>query len=238
MAGITTNPEFRTGAARLHAACAERGLHLRHGAAETFLAQRIRAVADVMRISDRHALRTYIDETAIDRLVDVIADGAHRLHAAIDAASPLLLPVSQAARITAALGQVACWAATNSANDAQHATALIETAAAASDRMGHGHRTRRHRAGCPHQHRHRRTHPTRPGNLRRQTRHRHLARPATTRRGRPRPARRDHQRPAVAGVNDPAQGYRAAGGAARIAMCRSAQRRILAGASIHKGAKK
>jgi len=131
VAGITTNPEFRTRAARLHAACAERGLHLRHGPAETFLAQRIRAVADVMRISDRHALRTYVDETAIDRLVDVIADGADRLHAAIDAASLLLLPVPQAARITAALGQVACWAATNSANDAQHATALIETAAVA-----------------------------------------------------------------------------------------------------------
>src|SRR5437016_4104977 len=83
MTGITTNPEFHTYAARLHAACAELGLQLRDGAAETFLAQRIRAVADVMRISDRHALRTYIDDTAIDRLVDVIADGAHRLHAAI-----------------------------------------------------------------------------------------------------------------------------------------------------------
>jgi hypothetical protein len=84
-----------------------------------------------MRISDRHALRRYIDDNAIDRLVDVIADGADRLHVAIDAASPMLLPVPQAARIIAALGQVACWAATNSANDPQQAAALIETAATA-----------------------------------------------------------------------------------------------------------
>ncbi len=131
MPSINTGSEFRTHAARLRERCAERGLHLRDGAAETFLAQRIRAVADVMRISDRHALRTYLDDTAIDRLVDVLADGADRLHAAIDAASPLLLPVLSAARITAALGQVACWAATNSAHDAQQAAALIETAAAA-----------------------------------------------------------------------------------------------------------
>jgi hypothetical protein len=42
----------------------------------------------------------------------------------------VLLPVPSAARITA-LGQVACWAATNSADDAHHATALIETAGTA-----------------------------------------------------------------------------------------------------------
>ncbi len=131
MPSINTSSEFRTHAARLRERCAERGLQLRDGAAETFLAQRIRAVADVMRISDRHALRRYVDETAIDRLVDVLADGADRLHAVIDAASPLLLPVPSAARITAALGQVACWAATNSGHDVQQATALIETAATA-----------------------------------------------------------------------------------------------------------
>jgi hypothetical protein len=131
MPSIITNPQFRIYAVRLHQRCAERGLRLRDGAAEAFLAQRIRAVADVMRISDRHALRRYIDDHAIDRLVDVIADGADRLHAAIDAASPLLLPVPQAARVTAALGQVACWARINSANDPQQAAALIETAATA-----------------------------------------------------------------------------------------------------------
>jgi hypothetical protein len=131
MPSIITSTQFRTQAARLRERCAERGLHLRDGAAEAFLAQRIRAVADVMRITERHALRSYIDDNAIDRLVDVIADGADRLHAVIDAASPLLLPVPQAARITAALGQVACWAATNSANDARPAAALIETAATA-----------------------------------------------------------------------------------------------------------
>jgi hypothetical protein len=134
MPSINTSSEFRIHAARLHQRCAERGLHLRDGAAEAFLAQRIRAVADVMRISQRHALHRYIDDHAIDRLVDVIADGADRLHAAIDTASPLLLPVPQAARITAALGQVACWAATNianSANDHPDAMALIETAATA-----------------------------------------------------------------------------------------------------------
>jgi hypothetical protein len=131
MPSIITSTQFRTHAARLRERCAERGLHLRDGAAEAFLAQRIRAVAEVMRISERHALRRYIDDNAIDRLVDVIADGADRLHAVIDAASPLLLPVPQAARITAALGQVACWAAINSANGAPHDRALIETAATA-----------------------------------------------------------------------------------------------------------
>jgi hypothetical protein len=131
MASIITSTQFRTHAARLRERCAERGLHLRDGAAEAFLAQRIRAVAEVMRISDRHALRRYIDDNAIDRLVDVIADGTDRLHAVIAAASPLLLPVPQAARITGALGQVACWASTNSANDARSAAALIETAATA-----------------------------------------------------------------------------------------------------------
>jgi hypothetical protein len=84
-----------------------------------------------MRISEGHALRSYIDDAAIDRLVNVIADGADRLHAVIDAVSPLLLPIRQAARITAALGQVACWAAMNSASDAEPAAALIETAATA-----------------------------------------------------------------------------------------------------------
>jgi hypothetical protein len=53
MTGITTNPEFRTQVARPRAACAERGPQPRDSAAETFLTQRIRPVADVMRISDR-----------------------------------------------------------------------------------------------------------------------------------------------------------------------------------------
>jgi len=122
---------FRVCAAQLRAACADRGLHLLEGTAEALLAQRIRLVAEAMNISDREILDHYIAEGGIDSLVDVLADGAARLHDVIDAASPVMLHVREAARITAALGQLACWAGANYAKDPWHAAALMESAGTA-----------------------------------------------------------------------------------------------------------
>ncbi|GAA0816586.1 hypothetical protein [Spirilliplanes yamanashiensis] len=57
-----------------------------------------------------------------------LACGALSLHVAVRAASPMLLPVPDAARIVAALGQVACWAAANGDADPWHAAVLGESA--------------------------------------------------------------------------------------------------------------
>jgi hypothetical protein len=124
----TSSTVLRRRAAQLHTACARRGLRLRDGAAEQFLTDRIRAVATLMRISEGEAMRRYLTDDGITRLVDVFADGAARLQSTIDTASPLLLPTPDAVMVVAALGQVACWAAANTARDPWHATAIAETA--------------------------------------------------------------------------------------------------------------
>jgi hypothetical protein len=91
----STSPAVRALAAQLRAACARRGLHLRDGAAEQFLVDRVRRVAALLRISERYAMRQYLTEEVVNRLVHVIADGEDKLRAAVGAASPLLRPCAQ-----------------------------------------------------------------------------------------------------------------------------------------------
>jgi biotin carboxylase len=130
---VTT--EFRVCAAHLRTACAERGLSLPQCAAEALLAERIRADAqgttEGAGTPKRLPLRDYLTDDRIDALVDDLASGAIELHNAVDAASPVLVGVPEAARIAAALGQLACCAVANSANDPWHANVLGETAGAA-----------------------------------------------------------------------------------------------------------
>ena len=123
---------LRVCATRLRTACAERGLSLPQRAAEALLAERIRAdawdLAGDAAGPQRLPLRDYLTDDRIDALVEDLANGAIELHDAVDAASPVLLVVPQAARIVAALGQLACWAAANRADDPWHADVLGETA--------------------------------------------------------------------------------------------------------------
>jgi hypothetical protein len=138
MAGMivtAATTEFRVCARRLRTACAERGLSLPQRAAEALLAERISAdpqgATDGAGTPKRLPLRDYLTDDRIDALVDDLASGAIELHNAVDAASPVLLGVPEAVRIVAALGQLACCAVANSANDPWHANVLGETAGAA-----------------------------------------------------------------------------------------------------------
>jgi hypothetical protein len=122
---------MRNLATQLRAAAAERGLRLLDGPAEAFLAKRIRDVASALGIGEDAALRQEFNDEDVATLVEVLADGATRLDAAYSDASPILLPVSQAARIIAALGQAALHANINRAANASRSSAAIENAAAA-----------------------------------------------------------------------------------------------------------
>jgi hypothetical protein len=134
MAGIiiaTATTLFRVCATRLRAACGVRGVRLPQRAAEAYLAERLRADAEGGNVPHRVVLRDYLTDERLDSLVDDLASGSVELHDAVGAASPVLLVVPEAARIVAALGQLACWAAANRARDPWHADILGETAGTA-----------------------------------------------------------------------------------------------------------
>lgn len=124
----TPTTSIRKFSARLRAACAHRGVHLRDGAAEEFLADHVRSIATTLGITQRQAMLRYVTDHTIQAPADVIAERAERLQTTIDTASPLLISIPDAARIVAALGQAACWAAVNTERDPWHAKRMAETA--------------------------------------------------------------------------------------------------------------
>jgi hypothetical protein len=119
---VTDSPKSKDLADKLHNAATARGLTLYDDAAQAFLANRIREVATALDISQHQALLQEFDDD-IPTLVDVLADGYTRL----DAASPILLPIPQAARVIAALGQAALHAIINRAANPTRSSATIET---------------------------------------------------------------------------------------------------------------
>ncbi|MDQ7910203.1 hypothetical protein RB614_37480 [Phytohabitans sp. ZYX-F-186] len=132
MTALSDRRKFKDLAAKLHDAAAARGLILYDGAAEAFLAERIRQVATALGISQHQALlRGFDDDDVVPSLVGVLADGYARLDAVYDNASPILLPVAQAARIVAACGQAALHADFNRAANPARSAATVENAAAA-----------------------------------------------------------------------------------------------------------
>jgi hypothetical protein len=116
---------FRLLAQQLRDGCQRRGLTLPDGAAEHILADHITAIAKRLRITDRHAMQTYLTDETIDQLVDKCLQAKAERDIEVDLASPLLLPIAHAARIIAGLG-MAITAATTSADHNNATTAIRE----------------------------------------------------------------------------------------------------------------
>ena len=103
---------FRQLARQLHEGCQRRGLPLPGGAAEHILADHITALAAWLRVTDRHAMQTYLTDEAIDQLVDKCLQAKAEPNIEVDLASPLLLPLPHAARVIAGLGMAMTTATT------------------------------------------------------------------------------------------------------------------------------
>ncbi len=116
---------FRLLAHQLRDGCHRRGLTLPDGAAERILADHITAIAKRLRITDRHAMQTYLTDESIDNLIDKCLQAKAEHDIEVDLASPLLLPIPHAARIIAGLG-TAITAATTSADHDNATTAIRE----------------------------------------------------------------------------------------------------------------
>jgi hypothetical protein len=116
---------FRQLAQQLHDGYQRRGLTLPDGAAEHLLADHITAVAKRLRVTDRHAMQTYLTDETLDQLADRCLRAKAERDIEVDLASPLLLPIPHAAHIIAGLG-MAITAATTSADQHTATTAIRE----------------------------------------------------------------------------------------------------------------
>ena len=120
---------FRRLADQLRAGCEHRGITMRDGTAELILADRINAVAGMLRITDHYAMRTYLTDEVITELVNVCERARTHQQTEIDLASPMLLPIPHAATIIGALA-ASCQAATTAANHTETTIAVCEATAA------------------------------------------------------------------------------------------------------------
>jgi hypothetical protein len=118
---------FRQLAQQLRDSCRHRGLTLPDGAAEQILADRIADVAKLLRVTERHAMATYLTDEALDQIVDLCVQAKTERDTEVELASPMLLPIAHAARIIAGLG-MAVTAATTSADHSTATTAIREAA--------------------------------------------------------------------------------------------------------------
>lgn len=105
---------FRRLADQLRTGCEHRDLTMRDGTAELILAERINAVAGMLRITE---------------LVNVCEQARAHQQTEIDLASPMLLPIPHAATIIGALA-ASCQAATTAANHTETTIAVCEATAA------------------------------------------------------------------------------------------------------------
>ena len=101
-------PKF---AEQLREGCQRRGIHLDDGVAELIVAEHINAVADRLRVTDHHAMRTYITDDTIEQIIARCEQARDQEQAEVDLASPMVLPIAHAATIIGALA-TACQAAT------------------------------------------------------------------------------------------------------------------------------
>ncbi len=120
---------FRGLVDELRRRCARRGVELNDGVAELILADRINAVAGLLRVSDQHAMRTCLHDDAIAGLVEVCVRARTEQWAEVELASPMLLPVAQAATVIGALA-ASCQAATTASGRTETTTSVVEATAA------------------------------------------------------------------------------------------------------------
>jgi hypothetical protein len=109
--------------------CERCGVEMRDGTAELILANRINAVASTLRVSDHHAMRTYVTDDVIAELVDLCERARAHQQAEIELASPMLPPTPHAAAIIGALA-AACQAATTATHRTKTNTAIHEATGA------------------------------------------------------------------------------------------------------------
>jgi hypothetical protein len=117
---------FRRLAQQLRDGCQRRGVVLPDGAAEHILADRIHTVAELLRVTERHAMQTYVTDETIEQIVDLCVQAKAERDLEVELSSPMLLPIPQAARVIAGLG-MAIAAATTSPDHSTATTAIRES---------------------------------------------------------------------------------------------------------------
>src|SRR5262245_41532483 len=113
MKSDSKNATFQCLANQLRQGCAALGVALNDGVAEVILADRISALASVLGVSDQHAMRTYFSEAEMSALIEVCVGARAEQQTEVGRASPMVLPVPQAAAVIGALA-ASCQAATTS----------------------------------------------------------------------------------------------------------------------------
>jgi hypothetical protein len=120
---------FRHLAQQLRDGCERRGIQLDDGAAEIILADRVNAVANKLRVTDHHAMRSYFTDDMIEQIVGLCERERTQQQAEIELASPMLLPIPHAATIIGALA-ASCQAATIATHRTDTTIAVHEATAA------------------------------------------------------------------------------------------------------------
>jgi hypothetical protein len=113
---------FRQLAQQLRDGCQHHGVALPDGAAE-----HIHTVAELLRVTERHAMQTHLTDEAIEQIVDLCVQAKAERDIEVELSSPMLLPIPHAARIIAGLG-MAVTAATTSSDPSTATTAIRESA--------------------------------------------------------------------------------------------------------------
>jgi hypothetical protein len=88
-------PKF---AEQLREGCQRRGIHLDDGVAELIVAEHINAVADRLRVTDHHAMPTYVTDDTIEQIIARCEQARDQEQAEVDLAS---LPIAHAATSSA-----------------------------------------------------------------------------------------------------------------------------------------
>lgn len=147
-------PQFRRAVERLQAACLVRGLELEAPAAQEFLAGLVHDLAERLRVTERTAVRSYIDDLDLGPLADHVVRADAEQKQEIADASPAVISIKGTGRLVAALAQaVRCvslnhehlageldgrWAGLGVLDDASNGLTLIGQALGHHDRAPQG----------------------------------------------------------------------------------------------------
>lgn len=147
-------PVFRRAVERLQAACRIRGLELAAPAAEEFLTSLVHDLAARLRVTERTAVRSYLDGLDLGQLADTVVRADAEQKQEIADASPAVIGIGSTGRIVAALAQaVRCvslnheqlagerdgkWSGLGVLDDASNGLTLIGQALGAHDRASEG----------------------------------------------------------------------------------------------------
>jgi hypothetical protein len=107
MANLRNSSKVKKLAGQLRDECAQRGIVLLAAEAENILAGKIEEIAQTLGVSQRTALDSYTSPDMLRLLADALQRAGHTYRDAVAEVAPVLLTVTDAGRVTAALGMAA-----------------------------------------------------------------------------------------------------------------------------------